>query len=291
MNERPVIRIEDVSHTYIKDVKEPGLVGSIKRLFAPKTEDVRALNEISFSVESGETIGLIGPNGAGKTTLLKILSGLMLPGSGSIQVLGCNPFDRAPDFLSRIALVAGNKHQLWWDLTASDSYELLRVIYGVDKGNYEKGLDELVELLHVGVSRRDLKDFFISYSKSRGCTIFLTSHYMEDIEHVCNRIIWLDFGEQVFDGTKEQIADLVSNKKVLDLQVRSGVSKGAWERYGHVTKSTVYSVSFLVASEEVPALSAQLLNDFDVVDIAIHARPLADIVHELFKRSRRVAKV
>lgn len=116
--------------------------------------------------------------------------------------------------------------------------------------------------------------------------IILTSHYMEDIERICRRILWLNFGKKVFDGTREQLASLVSNRKALEIQVRDPVSGGAWERYGEVVGQSSYAASFVVASEEVSTLSAWLMKDLKAVDISVHSLPLSDIVHELFRRSR-----
>lgn len=130
--------------------KEAGLFGSVRSLFSPKKKAVRALRSISFSIMPGELVGFIGPNGAGKTTTLKILSGLLYPTSGLSQVLGYNPWDRKPDYLKKIALVMGQKNQLWWDLPAIETFELNRAIYEIPKRQYKETLDELVTLLDVG---------------------------------------------------------------------------------------------------------------------------------------------
>ena len=129
--------------------KEPGLAGSVKSLFSPKKKQVHALKGISFSVMPGELVGFIGPNGAGKTTTLKILSGLLYPTSGLSQVLGYEPWERKPDYLKKIALVMGQKNQLWWDLPAIETFELNRAIYEIPKKQYKETLDELASLLEV----------------------------------------------------------------------------------------------------------------------------------------------
>ena len=129
--------------------KEPGLVGSVKSLLSPKKKQVHALKGISFSVMPGELVGFIGPNGAGKTTTLKILSGLLYPTSGLSQVLGYEPWERKPEYLKKIALVMGQKNQLWWDLPAIETFELNRAIYEIPKRQYKEVLDELSSLLEV----------------------------------------------------------------------------------------------------------------------------------------------
>lgn len=126
-----------------------GLLGSINSLVSPQKRIVRALKNISFSINTGELIGFIGPNGAGKTTTLKTLSGLLFPTTGFVQVAGYDPWLRKPEFLKKISLVMGQKNQLWWDLPASETFELNRAIYEVPTRRYQESLSELTKLLEV----------------------------------------------------------------------------------------------------------------------------------------------
>lgn len=129
--------------------KEPGFSGTIKSLISPKKKNVQAVKGISFSIQPGELVGFIGPNGAGKTTTLKTLSGLLYPTSGFVQVLEFDPWDRKPDYLKQIALVLGQKNQLWWDLPSIETFELNRAIYEIPRREYEENLKMLTELLDV----------------------------------------------------------------------------------------------------------------------------------------------
>ncbi len=129
--------------------KEPGLAGAVKSLFSPKKKQVHALKGVSFAIQPGELVGFIGPNGAGKTTTLKTLSGLLYPTSGFVEVLEYNPWERKSEFLKQIALVMGQKNQLWWDLPAIETFELNRAIYEIPKREYQENLKELVELLEL----------------------------------------------------------------------------------------------------------------------------------------------
>src|SRR3989339_1465154 len=129
--------------------KEKGLRGSIKSIFSPKKKIIHALKNISFTIQPGELVGFIGPNGAGKTTTLKILSGLLYPTSGFVSVLGFDPWEKSADFLKKISLVLGQKNQLWWDLPVIKSFELNKEIYEINNREYNKNLDELVNILDV----------------------------------------------------------------------------------------------------------------------------------------------
>jgi ABC-2 type transport system ATP-binding protein len=126
-----IIRAKGLSRSYRKTVKGEGLGGCLRSLLRKRVETVNALCDFDPDLRRGETLGVIGPNGAGKTTLVKLLAGIMRADSGELEVLGCRPRDRSEAFLSRMALVMGQKSQLWWDLPASDSFLLNKAIYGI----------------------------------------------------------------------------------------------------------------------------------------------------------------
>mgnify|MGYP001557787528 FL=1 len=144
-----VIGVSHLTKHYTVHKKKPGFMGSVASLFRPSVETVAAVDDISFTIDEGELVGFIGPNGAGKTTTLKCLSGLLYPSSGKVSVLGFTPFDRKHEYLKRIALVMGQKNQLWWDLPAQESFLLNKEIYSINDLSYKQNLGELVELLEV----------------------------------------------------------------------------------------------------------------------------------------------
>lgn len=144
-----LILVEHLVKDFVITQKEPGLSGSISSLISPKKKTVNAVRDISFSIKEGELVGFIGPNGAGKTTTLKMLSGILYPTSGFVQVAGSTPWERKPHYLKRISLVMGQKNQLWWDLPAIETFNLNRAIYEIPKTTFKNSLEELVELLEV----------------------------------------------------------------------------------------------------------------------------------------------
>ncbi len=145
-----VISVDHLTKNYQVQKKREGLAGSLKDLIAPIYSVKRAVNNISFAIEDNELVGLIGPNGAGKTTTLKMLSGLLSPTSGSVRVLGHDPWKREYKFLTDISLVMGQKNQLWWDLPARSSFMLAKDIYGLSDKSYKKSLHKLVDMLELG---------------------------------------------------------------------------------------------------------------------------------------------
>lgn len=148
MNDRAII-VEHLTKNFEVTEKKRGLLGGFSSLMSPKKKTVRALKNISFTIKPGELVGFIGPNGAGKTTTLKILSGLIYPTAGFTQVLGYDPWDRKPDFLKQIALVMGQKNQLWWDLPAQETFDLNKAIYEIPDKEYRETLDDLTKILEV----------------------------------------------------------------------------------------------------------------------------------------------
>jgi ABC-2 type transport system ATP-binding protein len=114
-----------------------------------KYEVVKAVDGVSFTIERGERVGFLGPNGAGKTTTLKVLSGLLHPTSGEVEVEGHVPFRREPELLGKITLVMGQKSQLIWDLPPAETYAMNRAVFDVPKDQFEATLKELTELLEL----------------------------------------------------------------------------------------------------------------------------------------------
>jgi ABC-2 type transport system ATP-binding protein len=144
-----MIRVAGLTKHYRAPKKAPGLLGSLKSLVNREYETVRAVDDVSFTIAPGERVGFLGPNGAGKTTTLKMLSGLLVPTSGTVEVIGHRPWDRAPDYLTRITLVMGQKMQLLWDLPARETFELNRALFGIPRDEAKKTIDELTALLEL----------------------------------------------------------------------------------------------------------------------------------------------
>ncbi len=143
------IIVENLVKNFEVTQKGKGLSGTLASLIKPQKKIVKALKGISLSIKPGELVGFIGPNGAGKTTTLKILSGILHPTSGFVNVLGYTPWERKTAYLKKISLIMGQKNQLWWDLPAQETFELNKAIYEIPNREYQKTISELIKILDV----------------------------------------------------------------------------------------------------------------------------------------------
>ena len=247
----PQIVVEHLTKTYRISERDPGFLGTIRGVFRRRYRQVEALRGVSFSLERGELLGFIGPNGAGKSTTIKILSGILRPDAGRVEVDGLVPFDDRRRHVARIGVVFGQRTQLWWDLPVIDGFALLRDIYRVDPTRYRRTLDELVALLRlervldqpvrqlslgqrmraeiaaallhepsvlfldeptIGLdapSKLAVRDFVRRLNRERGVTVLLTTHDMQDIEALAERVIVIGNGRVLADGSFDLLREAV----------------------------------------------------------------------------------
>ena len=138
-----VIIAKDLVKTFSVKTKEKGLKGSIKSIFKPHYKTIEAVKGIDFEVNEGEMIAFIGPNGAGKSTTIKMLTGILYPTSGSIEVLGLDPTKKRKDLAYEIGTVFGQKEQLWLHLTPYDNFRFFGAIYDIEDDEVESRIQEL----------------------------------------------------------------------------------------------------------------------------------------------------
>ena len=141
-----VINVDGVTKIYRQQQKKAGFLASIRALFDSEFYYKTAVDHVSFRIDQGEIIGLLGPNGAGKTTILKMLSGILHPTDGNLEVAGYVPYEKATDFKKQIALIVGQKNQLLWDLPAIDTLLWFKEIYELSKDTFEHNLKQLTDI-------------------------------------------------------------------------------------------------------------------------------------------------
>jgi len=143
------IEVKQINKTFKVPLKSTGKFGTLKTFFSRKYKYIDAIKDISFSIDKGEIVGYIGPNGAGKSTTIKILSGILVPDNGKVLIDKKVPWKDRREYVKDIGVVFGQRSQLWWDIPAIDSFNLLKDIYKIEENKYNKKLNELVELLNL----------------------------------------------------------------------------------------------------------------------------------------------
>ncbi|HFD86190.1 MAG TPA: ATP-binding cassette domain-containing protein [Gammaproteobacteria bacterium] len=319
------IEVENLTKTYRVPIRRPGLKGAIKHLFARQYRNVVALDRISFTVQQGAAVGYLGPNGAGKTTTLKVLSGLLHPDEGRIRVLGFDPWRHEESFKKRIGFVMGQKGQLWWDLPAYDSFELLREMYEIPSRRFLSTLQELVErfsvedLLYVPVrnlslgermkmeliaillhepqvlfldeptigldvmAQHEIRLLLKDYQKRHGATLLLASHYMRDVEDLCDRILLIHQGNILFDGSIDEIKKhYVPFKKVSFTLSRPVESEEVFSQWGEVQEYSGSQVTLTVAEHKVTQIMQLIVTRFPVVGVSVQDPSLEEVIRVAF---------
>jgi ABC-2 type transport system ATP-binding protein len=237
--------------------KRSGIFGSVRSVVNPEVRTVCAVSDLSMQVERGEMIGLIGPNGAGKSTTIKMLTGILVPSSGSVTVAGLVPMQRRRELAAHIGVVFGQRTQLWWDLPLIDSLRLLRHLYRVPEDRHRKNLDRMREMLELDefldtpvrqlslgqrmrgdlaaallhdpellyldeptigldvVAKARIREFLLSLNAERRTTVLLTTHDMDDIEMLCPRMLIIDHGRKLYDGSVSDIRERFGGERTL----------------------------------------------------------------------------
>ena len=303
--------------------KKPGLWGAVRGLFKREYEELRAADDVSFSIEEGECVGFLGPNGAGKTTVLKMLGGLLNPTSGEARVLGHVPWKREDALKRQFSLLMGQKNALWWDLPARESLELNRTIYGIGDKEYRdvvEGLTALLEvrdkldvmvrelslgermkfeliaaLLHapkvlfldeptIGLdvtSQQKVRDFLKHYNRERKIVTMLTSHYMGDIEALCQRVIIIDHGRIFFDGPLSGIIERFASHKILGFTIAETAAPDL-APYGEIMPKVDAQHRIRVARPKVMEICREVMARFPVTDMSVQEPPIEDVIREFF---------
>ncbi|MGV3614609.1 MAG: ABC transporter ATP-binding protein [Fimbriimonas sp.] len=322
----PAIEARALRKVYVSNKKQPGVMGALKGLVSRERTEVEAVKGVDLRIEQGELVGFLGPNGAGKTTTLKMLSGILYPTSGEATVLGYVPSERRSEMLRQIALVMGNKQQLWWDLPAVDSFAVLRELYEVPDDLYKRRLGQLVEALDIGskietqvrklslgermkcelvaallhgprvvfldeptlgldvVSQKSIREFLSRLHEEEGTTMLLTSHYMQDVQELCDRVVVIDHGSVVFEGTLDALASRFSDARRVRLSFSAPVSEADVTPYGRVVERSDEFALVEVARADATKATAAMLQSLPVSDLSIESVDIEEVIRDLFTR-------
>lgn len=320
-----LIEVRDVCKTFRVSKRGRGIPGMVANLFVPRYEKRHAVKEVSFDIEEGEMVGFIGPNGAGKSTTIKMLSGILYPDSGSLQVAGYVPYRQRREYVAKIGVVFGQKSQLQWDLPVIDSFELLKAIYRIPDEVYRRNLDRYTEMLNMSgflnqpvrqlslgqrmradivaallhsprivffdeptigvdvVGKEVIRGFLRELNERDGMTMIFTTHDMQDIEKTCRKLLIIDDGSKVYDGSLEGIRSRYSAVRQLDVEFAGSLEV---RPIAHVTiqELDAYKKRFLFESAEVEIqeLMNHLLSEYPVRDLNITEPAIEGIIRRIY---------
>lgn len=226
-----------------------------------KKKEIVAVENINFDIAKGEFVGLLGVNGAGKSTLIKMMTGILLPSSGKVTVLGNDPFKERIKNNYRIAAVFGQRCQLRWDISPMESYRLFQAMYKIPEETYQQRLKELVDILEVGdtinqpvrtlslgqkmraelvgallhnpellfldeptlgldvLSKDAIIKFLIHCKKQNDTTVIFTTHDMEAVQQLCERVIIVNHGKMVMDDKTENLSNYTKLNTVIKFKI------------------------------------------------------------------------
>jgi ABC-2 type transport system ATP-binding protein len=252
-----IILVENLQKYFRVAKHYRGFWGAFRNLFSHDSRIVRAVDDISFSLQQGELAGYLGPNGAGKSTTIKMLAGLLVPTAGHLLVNGSIPWKERKTYVAQIGAVFGQRTTLWWDLPVIESLDLLRFVYQLPKDRFQQNLSEFKQLLDLEpfldtpvrslslgqrmradlcaallhdpallfldeptigldvVAKENIRQFIQHINRQRGTTVILTTHDMSDVEKLCERVLIIDHGKLLFDGSLEQIRKRFGGKRHL----------------------------------------------------------------------------
>jgi ABC-2 type transport system ATP-binding protein len=317
-----LINIHDLHKTYVVSKRESGVLAALQSLVVRHTEEIPAVDGISFHLAPGEVVGFLGPNGAGKTTTLKMLSGLLHPTAGEVTVLGYVPWKRDKAFLRQITLVMGQRNELVWDIPALDSFELNRAIYRVPPSDYRLMLNELTELLELGpLLHKPVRN--LSLGERMKCEIAAALLHRPQVVFLDEPTIGLDvtmqrrirkfiaeynrrFGATVL-LTSHYMADVealcrrvivIHNGKLLfDGELSSLVQKFTAHKtivvqlddvqadlrsYGEVVSREDSHITLRVPKAETARVTERLLANLPVIDLLVEDPPIEEVIERVF---------
>lgn len=205
-----MISVRNLNKDFIVSKSYKNVGEYVRRIFSPKKEIIHAIKNISFEIGDGEVVGFIGPNGAGKSTTIKMLTGIIVPTSGSIEVDGITPYKSRKSYVKNIGVVFGQRSQLWWDLPVQDSFLLLKKIYKVSDKEYKENLSLFSEILDLeNIINRPVRQ--LSLGQRMRCEIAASFLHSPKIVYLDEPTIGLDIVSK--DGVRKIIKYLNKEKK------------------------------------------------------------------------------
>jgi ABC-2 type transport system ATP-binding protein len=325
----PIIETRALRKTFRSVRRGEGLAGAVGALFSRTYDERVAVDDVTMAVGEGELVGYIGPNGAGKSTTIKMLTGILVPTSGTIEVAGIVPHEQRRRNAKNIGVVFGQRTQLYWDLPLRESFELLRSIYAIPRDRFRRNLDHFTEILaldefmatpvrQLSLGERMRGDFaaallhdprivyldeptigldvvakeairtFIAEMNRRGTTVILTTHDLADVERLCSRIVLIDHGTIIYDGSVERLRDEYGTHRTLIVHLAEpqpdfAVDGVEAESDDPLTVRLRFDRRELTAE----ALIRRVTERYEITDVAINEPEIEDIVRRIYLEGYR----
>lgn len=333
---KSIIKVSNLEKTFNIPKKAQNLSKWKQKLswFYREWELKEAVKNVNFEVGKGEILGYLGPNGAGKSTTIKMLTGILHPTSGSIDVFdGLNPFENRREYTQEIGVVFGQRSILAYDIPVKDSFRLFKSIYGLSEEFYQERLKMLVKMLGVdkffetpyrmlslgekmrcelaasflhqpkivfldeptigldAQAKITIRKFLKEINRKEKTTIMITTHDMDDIEELCERIIVIDEGTVAYEGTVSTFKRRYANTKQVDISYSTITNKEKLQelekKYG-IKNNIEKSKSFeFPVNESLGNFLRNLVGCVEIQDLSIHEPKLENIIAEMYEKQNK----
>ncbi len=320
-----MIEAYELGKSFFLSPAKTGAFAPLRSLFARDRKEVKAVDDISFSIAEGEFVGYIGPNGAGKSTTIKMLCGILHPTRGRVTVAGYSPQEQREKVARMIGVVFGQRTQLWWDLPVRDSFEILQAMYRIDAVSYRQAMERYNELLDLHefldtpvrklslgqrmradlaaallhnppilfldeptigldvVAKGRIRAFLKEVNRSEKKTVLLTTHDMDDIEQLCDRILVINHGKKILDGKLSDLRAQIGLPSVIEVEYRTeprvGTVEGVEKIERHDNKLILY---FDKSKTSSPKLLAELGNWGEPLDIQMKEPDIEEVIRRIY---------
>lgn len=320
-----IIKVNNLVKEFSVVKKKQGIKGAIQGVFVNHKKIVKAVNDISFTINRGEIVGYIGPNGSGKSTTIKMMSGILKPTSGTVSINGIDPQMDRKAVVNDLGVVFGQRTQLYWDLRLGESFELLKRIYKIPNSVYKENMDIVNELLKIDEikdtpvrqlslgqrmrgdlvaailhspsvmfldeptigldidAKQAIRKFVKDINYMRNTTIILTTHDLDDIQELCNRIIVINKGDIIEDGSLDQIIGEIAPIRKLIVDFYSN-PEDISHSVAKVTKKEGLRVWFEFEKNKITAaeLILDISNKFPIRDLSLEEADIEDIIQRIY---------